>query len=118
MADIDYGQIQRSVQDATSNMRSDIQRLLNDITELKNRSNNDNEIEQIVREMDQRLERMEQQERRDDPDSTMRLKQLSDDVVDLKTRFATIEKFALQFSDYLQAKYDEEKEDRQYRGTN
>ncbi|MBP7760792.1 hypothetical protein KA093_03290, partial [Candidatus Saccharibacteria bacterium] len=95
----------------------DIQRLLNDIADLKNRSNNDHEIEQIVREMDQRLERMEQQERRDDPDSTMRLKQLSDDMVDLKARFATIERFALQFSDYLQAKYDEEKEDREYRGT-
>ena len=118
MADIDYGQIQRSVQDATNNMRSDIQRLLNDISELKNRSNNDREIEQIVREIDQRLERMEQAERRDDPESAMRLKQLSDDIVDLKARFANIERFALQFSDYLQAKYEAEKEDQQYRGVN
>lgn len=118
MADIDYGQIQRTVQDAISNIRNDVQRIVNDVNDLKNRSNNNGETEGLIREIDQRLERMEHQERRDDPDSTMRLKQLSDDVTDLKARFATIEKFALQFSDYLQAKYDEEKEDREYRGVN
>ncbi len=118
MADIDYGQIQRSVQDATSNLRSDIQRIMNDVNELKNRGNNDGEVEQLIREVDQRLERMEQAERRDDPEGAIRLKHISDDMIDLKARFATIEKFALQFSDYLQSKYDEEKEDREYRGAN
>lgn len=115
MADIDYGQIQRSVQDATNNLRSDIQRIVNDVNEIKNRTNNDQEIDNDVREMHMRLERIEQAMQREDPRNDIMLKRISDDLADLKARFANVEKFALQFSEYLQVKFEAEKEDREYR---
>ena len=115
MADIDYGQIQRSVQDAMRELRSDMQRLVNDVDEIKHRSNNDQEIDNDIREMRQRVERIEQMMQRDDPRSDAMLKQISSDLTDIKARLANVEKFALQFSDYLQEKFEAEKEDREYR---
>jgi hypothetical protein len=44
-----------------------------------------------------------------------RLAQIAKDIFDLKVRFAAIEKFIVQSGGYLQAKFDEDREDQEYR---
>lgn len=117
MANNDFVAVQRTVQDAANVIRSDIQRLENELSRLATRTDHNDEVTQLIREMDLRVERMEKEIRRHDPRSEVYLQQLLKEVVDLKARFAVIEKFAQQFSAYLQEKFEADKEDREYRGT-
>ncbi len=115
MADIDYGQIQRSVQDATANIRSNVDRLTNDIATIRQQVGQSSLASSMLGGIEQRLERIERNTSTEGACSEATIRQLSDDIADIKVRLGSVEKFALQFSDYLQQKFEEEKDDREYR---
>ena len=115
MADIDYGAIQRAVQDSMRNLQADVHRLENEINKLSQRSEGGAETLRLIRDLSQQLARVEQEAKRHDPRSETMVKQIADDLAGLKQRFAIIEKFAQQFSDYLHDKYEADQIDREYR---
>lgn len=115
MADIDYGQVQRTVQDATSRMRDEIERMSHEMQTVSRYAQENQNLDNFVTEMRNSLERIEQAMHREDPRTDAMLNQIANDLTDVKARLANVEKFALQFSQYLQEKFDAEKEDREYR---
>lgn len=115
MADIDYGIIQRTVNDALSHMQSDVQRMMNEFEEIKRFIQNNQQLDDNIEAIRQAVQRLEQTMQHETPQNDMYFRQMSGDVADIKARLANVEKFALQFSQYLQQKFEDEKEDREYR---
>ena len=113
MSDIDYGQIQRSVSDSVKEVRSDIQKLS---SQLQNVQLID-EIYNKVNEIENRVSRIEQIDSGNGPQIAFAIQKIESDITDLKQRFSVIEKFAQQFGEYLQAKYQQDKEDKEYRSS-
>ena len=120
MADLSYNDVQRAVQDSTRNVQNDLQRVSNILITMSQQLERVNDIEAAVRELQRTAVTLQNSlinmrsgttSRPADP----RISQLTADVHDLRVRFAVIEKFASQMSEYVQARYDDEQEDRQYR---
>lgn len=116
MADLNYTDVQRAVQEGLRNLQTDLQRLTNNLDLVERQADRIDDIELVVRDIQRNLQLMTTSM------GTMRggvvdprISQMTNDLHELKTRFAVIEKFAQQMSDYMQAKFQEEQEDRQYR---
>ena len=116
MADLNYTDVQRAVQEGLRNLQTDLQRLTNNLDLVERQADRIDDIELVVRDIQRNLQLMTTSM------GTMRggvvdprISQMTNDLHELKTRFAVIEKFAQQMSDYMQAKSQEEQEDRQYR---
>lgn len=116
MADLNYTDVQRAVQEGLRNLQTDLQRLTNNLDLVERQADRIDDIELVVRDIQRNLQLMTTSM------GTMRggvvdprISQVTNDLHELKTRFAVIEKFAQQMSDYMQAKFQEEQEDRQYR---
>ena len=116
MADLNYTDVQRAVQEGLRNLQTDLQRLTNNLDLVERQADRIDDIELVVRDIQRNLQLMTTSM------GTMRggvvdprISQMTNDLHELKTRFAVIEKFAQQMIDYMQAKFQEEQEDRQYR---
>lgn len=116
MADLNYTDVQRAVQEGLRNLQTDLQRLTNNLDLVERQADRIDDIELVVRDIQRNLQLMTTSM------GTLRggvvdprISQMTNDLHELKTRFAVIEKFAQQMSDYMQAKSQEEQEDRQYR---
>ena len=116
MADLNYTDVQRAVQEGLRNLQTDLQRLTNNLDLVERQADRIDDIELVVRDIQRNLQLMTTSM------GTMRggvvdprISQMTNDLHELKTRFAVIEKFAQQMSDYMQAESQEEQEDRQYR---
>lgn len=120
MADpLNYNDMQRAVQDGIRNVQNDLQRVSNTLMTICPQIERINDIELVLRELQRSTIAIQNTliamrtgiSHPVDP----RLAQLASDVHELKVRFAVIEKFASQMSEYVQARYEDDQEDRQYR---
>jgi len=115
MAELNYSDVQRAVQDGLRNMQGDVQRLSNQVAVISQQSQFIDDIQHAIQLMYTQLARLEGQTRRHDPRSEQGTAQLTRDIQELKGRFVTVEKFCLDMSKYVQNQIDKEDEDRQYR---
>lgn len=119
MAELNYGDMQRAVQDGIRNLQNDLQRVSNTLITLTPQIERIDDMEAAMRELQRSAITLQNTligmrggiNHPVDP----RISQLANDVHELKTRFGVIEKFASQMSEYVQARYNEDQEDRQYR---
>ena len=114
MAELSYGDVQRAVQDGLRNVQNGFQQLASQVSKGSQQSQLDN-LQQSMQQLDAHITRLEQQVRRHDPLSEQMTQQLARDVQDLKSRFNTVEKFCQDMSRYVQAKHEEELEEKRYR---
>lgn len=115
MADLSYGDVQRAVQDGLRNVQADVARLSNQVSTISQQSQLIDDIQILVQRLAGQLSRLERQTRRHDPRSEQGTAQMAREIQDLKVRFATVEKFCLDMSKYVQAQIDKEAENQQYR---
>lgn len=119
MADLNYSDVQRAVQDGIRNVQNDLQRVSNTLMTMAPQIERIDDMELTMRELQRTVLTLQNTligmrggiNHPVDP----RIAQLTNDVHELKMRFAVIEKFASQMSEYVQARYNEDQEDRQYR---
>lgn len=119
MAELNYGDVQRAVQDGLRNLQADVQRLSGHLGNVSYQASRIDDIELLVKDLQRSMQQMQ------NDISTMRhiglsgidprIAQMTADIHELKLRFAAVEKFAGQMSAFIQAKYEEEQEDQQYR---
>lgn len=114
MAELSYSDVQRAVQDGLRNMQSGFQQLANQVSRGSQQSQLDN-LQQTMQQLDAHISRLEQQVSRTAPATTQTTAQLARDVQDLKSRFGVVEKFCQDMSRYVQAKHEEELEEKRYR---
>ncbi len=117
MADLSYSDVQRAVQDGLGNVRNDLQRIVNDMGGVAQASQRIDDIEREVIELQRMVQNLQTNLTTMRPGGNVeqRIMTLANDVTELKHRFVAVEKFATQMSDYMRTRYDEEREDRQYR---
>ncbi|HEX6258831.1 MAG TPA: hypothetical protein VFZ48_05100 [Candidatus Saccharimonadales bacterium] len=120
MSDLSYNDVQRAVQDGVRNVQSDVQRLVNDMSNVSQQAQLIDDISRDVQELHRFM--MQLQPKIDtiersvtDANDDQRIMSMQNDIQELKNRFSSIERFAQQMSNYMQARHDEEKEDRLYR---
>jgi len=117
MGDLNYGDVQRAVQDGLRNMQGDVQRLGNQVAIISQQSQFIDDIQHAIQLMYAQLARLENQTRRHDPRSEQGTAQLTRDIQELKARLITVERFCLDMSKYVQLQIDKELEDKQYRAS-
>jgi len=120
MADLSYNDVQRAVQDSMRNMQSDIQRLVNDSSNIAQQAQLIDDISRDVQELHRYLTQIQPNidtilRNVTDANDDQRIMTMQNDIQELKNRFASVEKFAQQMSNYVQSRYEEEREDRAYR---
>lgn len=116
MADISYGDVQRAVHEALKPLLNDIQRLNGTINLVERQAERINDIEIFIRDIQRNVQIVSSGltgGRQAGADH--RLAQMVNEIHELKVRFASIERFAQQMGDYMQSRFAEEDEDRQYR---
>lgn len=107
MAELNYGDITRAVQDGLHNLRSEVQRLTQQTQGL---SDIQRSVQGLQAEV-QRMEHLQQQSTNIDH----RLLDLVNDVQDLKIRMASLEKLCADISTSLREQAERAEEDIQYR---
>jgi mevalonate kinase len=120
MADLQYGDVQRAVQDGLRQIQSDLQRLVNDMQRAVQQIQYTDETMKMV----QDIQRMLQQNQPSldnihrkvtDANSDQRIALMHNDIQELKNRFSAVERFAGQMSEYIRQQHDGDREDREYR---
>lgn len=117
MAELNYYDVQRAVQDGLRNMQADVQRLQNQVSVISQQSQFIDDIQQLVQQLFTQLARLERQTQGHNPRTELGTAQLARDVQELKIRFTAIERFCQDMSRYLQAQQAKELEDQQYRAS-
>lgn len=106
MADLSRNDVQQAVHDATRNLQSDLQRLLNQTSFIDDINRTANTLQMEIR----NIERTQQQSATVD----QRLLGLLGEVRDLRLRMTNIEKFCAEMSAYMRAQYEREQEEKQF----
>lgn len=106
MADLSKSDVQQAVNDATRNLHSDVQRLLNHASQIDDINRSVHNLQMEMR----NIERVQQQTVGFD----QRLLGLLSEVRDLRIRITNIEKFCADMSAYMRARHEREEEDQQF----
>ncbi|EDK72482.1 hypothetical protein TM7_0389 [candidate division TM7 genomosp. GTL1] len=120
MADLQYNDVQRAVQDGIRNIQGDLQRLINDMHQAVQQIQYTDETMRMVQDIQRILQHtqpaIENMHRRiNDANSEQRIATVQNDLQELKHRFAAIERFAMQMSDYVRHQHEVNREDEEYR---
>ena len=118
MAELSYNDIQRAIRDGLRSIQENVQRLTTNVgTTSTTNADHIGYIEATVRDMQRTTQMMQSNlnQMKIKSSADPRLAQIAKDIYDLKVRFAAIEKFILQSGEYLQTKFEEDREDREYR---
>lgn len=121
MAELNYNDMQRAVNEGVGQIRGSLNELRNNLTQLSRDTDDVASVRQQLDILSRRLSNIEQQLQ-----STQQMvasKQRADRVTDImaqqvnemRARFGAIEKFALQVSDYMQRVRAREEEDEGYK---
>ncbi|MBC7746508.1 hypothetical protein H7Y40_00835 [Pedobacter sp.] len=119
MPDLNYNDMQRAVQDGMRNVQNDLQRISNSLVAVSQQAERIDDIEIAVRDLQRAAVTLQNtlvgMKSAAGHPSDPRLTQIVTELHELRTRFSIVEKFAAQMSEYVQARYEDDQEDRQYR---
>jgi septation ring formation regulator EzrA len=120
MADLQYGDVQRAVQDGLKHMQNDLQKLTSDMQHATQQIQYTDETMRMVQDIQRLLQQFQPSidnihRRVTDANGEQRLATIQSDIQELKNRFTSVERFAAQMSDYLRQRHEDDREDREYR---
>lgn len=115
MAELSYGDMQRAVQDGLRNIQSSVSQIVNTTSGMQSQTQHIDDVLRAVQEIHQQVSRLPQQAASIDSADDQVMRQISSDVTELKARFAAIEQFASQMSNYINEKHKEDEQDSQFR---
>ena len=120
MADLQYSDVQRAVQDGLRHMQGDLQRLMTDMQHTTQQIQYTDETMRMVQDIQRLLQQFQPSidtihRRVNDNNYEQRIANMQSDLQELKVRFASVERFAAQVAEYLKRQDEDHREDREYR---